>query len=184
MEYFTSNKYSWGSAIRLPNTCMELDCENSIFCTPEFAGYEIESYEMNGEKLTLHLLRSFGGDNQSAFNVFVELISDNVVHISSDDEYVSANADFKDKNRWHCISSPATMKVCNGKINDNLIRLRTLPNLSCDTWGHLNKNDKVVVKEKSSSATEIDGESWNWYRVSSNGFPDGWVYGKYLDFID
>ncbi len=76
------------------------------------------------------------------------------------------------------------MKVRNGKINDNLIRLRTLPNLSCDTWGHLNKNDKVVVKEKSSSATEIDGESWNWYRVSCNGFPDGWIYGKYLDFID
>lgn len=27
----------------------------------------------------------------------------------------------------------------------------------------------------------IDGEQWYWYLVDADSYPDGWVYGKYLD---
>lgn len=66
-------------------------------------------------------------------------------------------------------------------INDRRVRLRSESNLSCDTWGLLNKGDKVQIKDKTAEPFEIGGEHWYWYKVETEGYPDGWVYGKYLD---
>ena len=59
--------------------------------------------------------------------------------------------------------------------------MRTKPNLSSDTWGYLNTGDAVTIKDKSSELFTIDGESWYWYKVDHPNYPDGWVYGKYVD---
>jgi len=45
----------------------------------------------------------------------------------------------------------------------------------------LNTGDRVVIKDKTDEKFTIDGESWCWYKVEFEGYPDGWVYGKYVD---
>lgn len=66
-------------------------------------------------------------------------------------------------------------------LNDNRVRLRTEPNLTSQTVTHLDFGYQVKIKDKSEEPQTIDGESWYWYKVESKGYPDGWVYGKYLD---
>ena len=85
------------------------------------------------------------------------------------------------ENLLYRISGPAKIPIQNAVLNDSHVRLRVKPNLSCDTWGFLNKGDAVKIKDKSEEPFIIDGESWYWYKVESKNYPDGWVYGKYLD---
>ena len=66
-------------------------------------------------------------------------------------------------------------------LNDNRVRLRTEPNLTSQTVTHLDFGYQVKIKDKSEEPQTIDGESWYWYKVESEGYPDGWVYDKYLD---
>ncbi len=66
-------------------------------------------------------------------------------------------------------------------VNDNRVRLRTEPNLTSQTVTYLDFGYQVKIKDKSEEPQTIDGESWYWYKVESEGYPDGWVYGKYLD---
>jgi hypothetical protein len=66
-------------------------------------------------------------------------------------------------------------------INDNRVRLRTEPNLTSQIVALLESGYQVKIKDKSEEPQTIDGESWYWYKVESDGYPDGWVYGKYLD---
>ena len=66
-------------------------------------------------------------------------------------------------------------------INDNRVRLRTEPNLTSQTVAHLDSGYQVKIKDKSTEPQTIDGESWYWYNVESEEYPDGWIYGKYLD---
>lgn len=66
-------------------------------------------------------------------------------------------------------------------LNDNRIRLRTEPNLTSQTVTHLDFGYQVKIKDKSEEPQTIDGESWYWYKVESEGYPEGWVYGKYLE---
>lgn len=82
------------------------------------------------------------------------------------------------------ISGPAKIPVKEGTINDTRVRLRTKPNLSSETWGFLSIGDKVKVKDKSAEKYEIDGESWYWYKVDLPNYPEGWVYGKYVDIVE
>lgn len=86
-------------------------------------------------------------------------------------------------NVFYRISAPPAIPLEYAELNDTRVRVRTEPNLSCDTWGYVNKNDLVIVKDKSSDKFEIDGEKWHWYKVESEYLPDGWVYGKYLNKI-
>lgn len=69
-------------------------------------------------------------------------------------------------------------------LNDNRVRLRTEPNLTSQTVTHLDFGYQVKIKDKSEEPQTIDGESWYWYKVESEGYPDGWVYGKYLDIVE
>jgi len=45
----------------------------------------------------------------------------------------------------------------------------------------LDKDLPVKIKDKSEKKFEVDGEKWYWYKVEYPNYPDGWVYGKYLD---
>ena len=73
------------------------------------------------------------------------------------------------------------MEKINAIVNDSRVRIRTEPNLNSNVWGYMNKNYKVIIKDKSAEAFTIDNETWYWYKVESKIYPDGWVYGKYLD---
>ena len=83
--------------------------------------------------------------------------------------------------RFYRISGPSKIPIKNAVINDNRVRLRVKPNLTCETWAFLDKGLHVKIKDKSKKKVEIDGEKWYWYKVDNPEYPDGWVYGKYLD---
>lgn len=68
-----------------------------------------------------------------------------------------------------------------GKINDTRVRLRTEPNLNCETLLLLDKGLEVKILERSKNKFTIDDEDWYWYRIETKSGKIGWVYGKYLD---
>lgn len=65
--------------------------------------------------------------------------------------------------------------------NDDKVRVRTEPNLNCETLTFINKNDSVRIKDQTDCKFEIDGEKWYWHEVELSDGKTGWVYGKYLD---
>lgn len=69
----------------------------------------------------------------------------------------------------------------NSTINDFRVRLRSEPNLSCETLSYFYTGDKVKIIDQTDEPYKIDGESYYWYKVESGAYPVGWVYGKYLD---
>jgi|GEM_PF-7093804 len=72
---------------------------------------------------------------------------------------IKANSSFY----WYKISSSPSHPLEYAELNDTRVRVRTEPNLSCDNWGYVNKNDLVIIKDKSYDKFEIDGENWYWY---------------------
>ena len=71
--------------------------------------------------------------------------------------------------------------IYDATVNDFRVRLRSEPNLSCETLGYLEKGDAVKIVDRSDEKFEIDGENWYWYQVKTTDEQTGWVYGKYLD---
>ena len=71
--------------------------------------------------------------------------------------------------------------IYKGVINDFRVRVRTEPNLEGEILSLYYEGDTVEVLDRSDEKYEIDGESWHWYKVRSGSYPEGWVYGKYLD---
>jgi len=75
-----------------------------------------------------------------------------------------------------------------GVINDTRVRLRTKPNLECDVFGFLNTGDEVAILDKTTEKQKIDNMEDYWYKVRfksfPDGFPDGWVYGAFIDIED
>ena len=69
----------------------------------------------------------------------------------------------------------------NATVNDFKVRLRSEPNLNCQTLSYFYEGNKVKILDQTEELYEIDGESWYWYKVESGTYPVGWVYGKYLD---
>ncbi len=65
--------------------------------------------------------------------------------------------------------------------NDDRVRVRTEPNLDCETKTFINKNDAVKITDQSDKKFEIDGKKYYWYEVELADGTTGWVYGKYLD---
>jgi hypothetical protein len=69
----------------------------------------------------------------------------------------------------------------NVTVNDFKVRLRSEPNLNCETLSYFYEGNKVKILDQTEEPYEIDGERWYWYKVESGTYPVGWVYGKYLD---
>lgn len=69
----------------------------------------------------------------------------------------------------------------NATVNDFKVRLRSEPNLNCETLSYFYTGDKVKIIDQTDEPYEIDGERHYWYKVESGTYPVGWVYGKYLD---
>lgn len=104
------------------------------------------------------------------------------VNFLSKDEIHILDCGFDDK-IWYKIDGPS---LCNDKkanCNDNRVRLRLKPDLNSQTLAFFNKDDCFIIKDRSAEKYEIDNESWYWYKVDNPNYPDGWIYGKYMDFI-
>ena len=71
--------------------------------------------------------------------------------------------------------------IYTGVINDFRVRIRTEPNLDSEILSLYYEGDTVEILDRSDEKYEIDGESWYWYKVRSGSYPEGWVYGKYID---
>ena len=69
----------------------------------------------------------------------------------------------------------------NAVLNDSRVRLRSSPDLSGKTLALLSKSDALKIIDRSEEKYTIDGESWYWYKVETDDYPDGWIYGKYVD---
>lgn len=88
---------------------------------------------------------------------------------------------FQGWTKYYRISAPSKISEKKAVLNDSNVRLRVKPNLNSDIWAKLSKGTEVIIKDKSAEKYEIDGENWYWYKIDNPYYPDGWVYGKFLD---
>ena len=86
------------------------------------------------------------------------------------------NTDMKERHKLVLFSI-----VFDGVINDTRVRLRSKPNLNSEVLGFFNRGDKLKVVDWSNEKQKIGEMEAYWYKVESKNYPDGWVYGKYLD---
>lgn len=144
--------------------------------------WKINKLDKQGKTITLLCNRIFYDYENSNF---IELFSDDseiiTIKIVDNCEIIFENFSYPKGTHFYRISGPAKIPIKNAVLNDTNVRLRIKPNLNCDTWVNLNKGTKVKIKDKSSEKYEINGEKWYWYYVDIENYPDGWVYGKYLD---
>lgn len=163
-EYFQSNCFAFGTA--QPDVISEI-------------------VKLNDTEYQVNSILTYGKFDKNSNN-FIPTISNDAtsmkIRFLDIDEIQILDCGFDDK-IWYRIDGPASIESKKAKCNDTRVRVRLKPNLNCQTLGFLNKNDKVIIKDRSEKKYEINGESWYWYRVDFQTLPDGWVYGKYLDFI-
>ncbi|MCR4948784.1 MAG: SH3 domain-containing protein [Treponema sp.] len=184
-ERFHEQDFSWGKGkLYWLNGDISIDLNENIIAFDR--NWIIRNIERLGDgkyKIT------YSGDSESEWKKTIYIMQTDYNHL------YFYNDDFEKESRdgiqtrlgeqylWYRISSPPAIPLEYAELNDTRVRVRTEPNLSCDTWGYVNKNDLVIIKDKSSDKFEIDGEKWYWYKVESEYLPDGWVYGKYLNKI-
>lgn len=115
-------------------------------------------------------------DNSKKEEVWVKIKSDKLIGyiplVALADEWKIL------RNELHlCVRQNELVVLC----NDDGVRIRTEPNLNCETLGYLNKYNEVIIHDRSNDKFTIDGEDWYWYKVSIYDGTIGWVYGKYLN---
>lgn len=68
--------------------------------------------------------------------------------------------------------------------NTENVKVFVKPSETSFSWGTFSKNSNLSIREKSDKPETINGETYYWYRVSNPKLPDGWVFGKYMTFVD
>jgi len=155
---------------------------------PDFArSFEIKNMELekNGTyllELTFHYSKDLIGFDYD-WNIQMKIIpiDEQRCHIILSGDDTENHTLYGLESVWYRTYSPSRIPIKNATINDTRVRLRVNPNLNSDTWALLDKGLSVKIKDKSKEKFEIDGESHYWYKVDNPNYPDGWVYGKYLD---
>ena len=82
---------------------------------------------------------------------------------------------------WYRVSDNTKEPISKAIVNDTKVRLRTEPNLESGTWAYLNTGDVVTVIDKSEEMQKIGDMEDYWYQIETVLFPDGWIYGAFLD---
>ena len=196
---FSIEEFTWGIGKSVTNTTLNIDVENEYFLLEHFGLCKIRDI-MSESNLSyvLDCQNVFDSDYWGGYLIWriqfdfideysfkmklVDLLLDKDGKISSLETIEKNSVDIFPYNKvWYCVSSPAKIPLRNATLNDSKVRLRTKPNLDCDVWTLLDSGYQVKIKDKSTEPQTIDGESWYWYKVESKGYPDGWIYGKYLD---
>ncbi len=68
-------------------------------------------------------------------------------------------------------------------INDSRVRIRSEPNLKCETLDYVNKGDSVKILDRSTDKQQIGDMNDYWYNVELQNGTKGWVYGAYIDSL-
>ncbi|AEE17395.1 SH3 domain-containing protein [Treponema brennaborense] len=85
---------------------------------------------------------------------------------------------------WVVLENNLTKTVStNGTINDSRVRVRSEPNLKCETLDYVNKGDSVKILDRSTDKQQIGDMNDYWYNVELQNGTKGWVYGAYIDSL-
>lgn len=141
-----------------------IESERKFILSCRYYNYEYNEYDDTYELKEAHVISNYE----------IIYIDENEIQLCNFDGH-------KGPIKYYRIDGPAHIPPQNAILNDSRVRLRVKPNLTCDTWALLEKGTKCIIKDKSEKPFEIDGEQWYWYLVDADSYPDGWVYGKYLD---
>ena len=155
------------------------DHNGQIKCNINERDYMVDNYAEKNNQIFFDLYSTYANSEEIEFedSIILKRINERTF------EFLSKEKSFFHLKKMICVAAPPAIPLEYAELNDTRVRVRTEPNLSCDTWGYVNKNDLVIIKDKSSDKFEIDGEAWYWYKIESEYLPDGWVYGKYLNKI-
>ena len=181
---YSIKKFSWGNAKRLVNTSIEIDTEAKSYFDPGMAIFKIKEYQEIDDS-TYKVIIYYPSVDDTSEPLFENYV---ILHFLNEDLFWIESDFFEDqgpiygKNAlWYRLSGENVMSKA-AYINDNRVRIRVQPNLDCDTWGFLNKDEKVTVIDKSKNKQKIGTMENYWYKVDVSYYPDGWVYGEYITF--
>lgn len=155
------------------------DSNGKLMCHINEQDYIVDNYKENGNQIMFDLYSTYANSEETIFEDSILLQRDDKKTF----KFISNTNQFFRSEKLICVGNPPAIPLEYAELNDSKVRVRTEPNLSCDIWGYVNKNDLVIIKDKSADKFEIDGQSYYWYKVESEYLPDGWVYGKYLNKI-
>ena len=142
--------------------------DNKIF----FECYRLSPYINSPEEsLNIKGFEKYGAVNEKEILYF---------SIVDENEIIFDSVSYTKGTHFYRISSPSPIQETKAMINDSNVRLRNKPNLKSKTWTLLKEGTALKIKDKSTYKETIDGEEYYWYKVEVDGFPDGWVYGKYI----
>lgn len=182
-KYFFHD-FSWGKGKSLQHTSMEIDINAMTYYDPGMFIYSIKEYQQidNTTYKVLIYRQVFDDIPESLYELEIILHFLNEDSFWLESEYFEKTGTlFGKKAPWYRLSGQNVMSQP-ANINDNRVRIRVQPNLQSDTWGFLNKGEKVTVIDKSKEKQKIGDMENFWYKVDAQGYPDGWVYGEYITF--
>ena len=156
-----------------------LDSNGNLKCLINERDYIIDNYKENDSLIMFDLYTTYVNSEEIKFEDSILLQNVN----NKTFKFISKKKQFFHLKKLVCVGTPAENPLEYAELNDSKVRVRTDPNLSCDIWGYVNKNDLVIIKDRSPEKFEINGEKWYWYKVESEYLPDGWIYGKFINKI-
>lgn len=180
------DKNTW--LIRIPNVAPVLFLEDAHDSVKEFKNFYVKTqtkikFQNTKESETI------GNLYPSEFFDILDVVLD-----KDDDKIFWVKINYKKANgfiplealseNWTVIKNelkPGSYKTKQGVLNDSRVRLRTEPNLNSETLTYLTKGDTVKIIDRSTEMQKIGEDEAYWYKVEFEGYPDGWVYGKYVD---
>jgi hypothetical protein len=88
------------------------------------------------------------------------------------------------KARWQGLLYSEVPLSRHGLVNETGVRLRKDPDLRSEILQKLDKGTQVEILELGDTEITIDNYTGIWYRVSLKGGAKGWIFGKYIDYVE
>ena len=88
------------------------------------------------------------------------------------------------KARWQGLLYSEVPLSRHGLVNEAGVRLRKAPDLRSEILQKLDKGTQVEILELGDTEITIDNYTGIWYRVSLKGGARGWIFGKYIDYVE
>lgn len=86
--------------------------------------------------------------------------------------------------RWQGLLYSELPLSRHGLVNEAGVRLRKAPDLRSEILQKLDKGTLVDIFELGDTEITIDNYTGIWYRVGLKGGVKGWVFGKYIDYVE
>ena len=88
------------------------------------------------------------------------------------------------KARWQGLLYGEVPLSRHGLVNETGVRLRKAPDLRAEILQKLDKGTRIEILELGDTEITIDNYTGIWYRVSLKGGVKGWIFGKYIDYVE